>query len=317
MFIGVLFALAAGMMWGLIFVGPVIVPDYPAALQSTARYLAFGLVALPLAWFDRRRLRRLTPADWLEALKLTVIGNLLYYFCLASAIQRTGAPVSTMIIGTLPVVISVAANLFYGHEEGQLSWRKLTPALLVISLGLVLVNIAELKANEAPVDPWRYGSGLALAVIAVGCWTWFPLRNARWLRKNPGTRPATWATAQGVVTFPLALLGYIAVCGQLSVTDTVFALPFGPRPEVFIPLMLAIGVLCSWIGALCWNEASQRLPTVLVGPLIVFEILAGLAYTFLLRQAWPPLLTLAGIACLVAGVIGAMRDKPGALKARI
>lgn len=310
MVIGVLFALAAGMMWGLVFIGPIIVPEYPAALQSTARYLAFGLISLPLAWFDRNRLRCLTRADWLEALKLTVIGNLLYYFCLASAIQRTGAPVSTMIIGTLPVMISVAANLFYGHDEGCLSWRKLTPALLVIALGLVLVNIAELKANLVPVDPWRYGSGLVLAVIAVACWTWFPLRNARWLRKNPGTRPATWATAQGVVTFPLALLGYVVVCGQLSVTDTAFPLPLGPRPEVFIPLMFAIGVLCSWIGALCWNEASQRLPTVLVGPLIVFEILAGLAYTFLLRQAWPPLLTLAGITCLVAGVIGALGIKP-------
>jgi hypothetical protein len=32
-----------------------------------------------------------------------MMGNLIYYVCLASAIQRTGAPVSTMIIGTLPV----------------------------------------------------------------------------------------------------------------------------------------------------------------------------------------------------------------------
>lgn len=35
--------------------------------------------------------------------------------------------------------------------------------------------------------------------------------------------------------------------------------------------MLAIAVLCSWVGALCWNIASQRLPTVILGPLIVFE----------------------------------------------
>lgn len=55
MFIGVVFALAAGLMWGLIFVGPLLVPDYPAALQSTGRYLAFGLITLPLAWFDRDR----------------------------------------------------------------------------------------------------------------------------------------------------------------------------------------------------------------------------------------------------------------------
>ncbi|AHG22506.1 membrane protein [Chania multitudinisentens RB-25] len=310
MFFGVLFALAAGLMWGLIFVGPVLVPDYPASLQSTGRYLAFGLIALPLAWLDRHRLRQLSSKDWLEALKLSAVGNLLYYLCLASAIQRTGAPVATMIIGTLPVVISVAANLFYGHHDGRLSWRKLTPALVLMACGLVLVNIAELASNSAPLDIWRYISGLLLALLAVACWTWFPLRNARWLRKNPDKRPMTWATAQGVVTLPLALAGYLLVCGQLALMQPQFALPFGPRPGVFIPLMITIGVLCSWIGALCWNEASQRLPTVLVGPLIVFEILAGLAYTFMLRHSWPPLLILGGIICLTVGVIYAMRIKP-------
>ena len=84
---------AAGLMWGLVFVGPLLLPEYPAALQSVARYLAFGLIALPLAWLDRRALRQLGRADWIEALKLATIGNLLYYLCLASAIQRAGGPV--------------------------------------------------------------------------------------------------------------------------------------------------------------------------------------------------------------------------------
>ena len=100
---GVLYALLAGLMWGLIFVGPLIVPEYPAMLQSMGRYLALGLIALPIAWLGRVRLRQLARRDWLTALMLTMMGNLIYYFCLASAIQRTGAPVSTMIIGTLPV----------------------------------------------------------------------------------------------------------------------------------------------------------------------------------------------------------------------
>ena len=89
-----------------------------------------------------------------------------------------------------------------------------------------------------------------------------------------------------------------------------FSLPFGPRPLVFISLMVAIAVLCSWVGALCWNVASQRLPTVILGPLIVFETLAGLLYTFLLRQQMPPLMTLSGIALLVIGVVIAVRAKP-------
>ena len=49
MFIGIIYALIAGMMWGLVFVSPLLLPEYPPALQSVGRYLAFGLIALPLA----------------------------------------------------------------------------------------------------------------------------------------------------------------------------------------------------------------------------------------------------------------------------
>ena len=307
---GVLYALLAGMLWGLIFVGPLIVPDYPAALQSTGRYLALGIIALPLAWLGRQRLRQLTQKDWLTALALTMMGNLIYYVCLASAIQRTGAPVSTMIIGTLPVVIPICANLLYSQRDGKRTWTRLATALLCIAAGLACVNIAELHGGLPAFSWWRYGSGIALALVSVACWAWYALRNARWLRENPDKNPMMWATAQALVTLPVSLLGYAAACLWLSAQQPDFAQPFGPRPAVFLGLMFAIAVLCSWVGAMCWNVASQRLPTVIVGPLIVFETLAGLLYTFMLRQQMPPLLTLCGIALLVCGVVMAVRAKP-------
>ena len=307
---GVLYALLAGLMWGLIFVGPLIVPEYPAVLQSMGRYLALGLIALPIAWLGRVRLRQLTRKDWVTALALTMMGNLIYYVCLASAIQRTGAPVSTMIIGTLPVVIPVFANLLYSQRDGKLSWWRLSPALVLIGIGLLCVNISELNQGLPDFSGWRYGSGIALALISVVCWAWYALRNARWLRENPDKHPMMWATAQALVTLPVSLLGYIAACLWLNGQTPDFALPFGPRPGVFIGLMIAIAVLCSWVGALCWNVASQKLPTVILGPLIVFETLAGLVYTFILRQEFPPLLTVSGIALLIVGVVIAVRARP-------
>ncbi|WP_213239725.1 DMT family transporter [Citrobacter braakii] len=307
---GVLYALLAGLMWGLIFVGPLIVPEYPAVLQSMGRYLALGLIALPIAWLGRVRLRQLTRKDWVTALALTMTGNLIYYVCLASAIQRTGAPVSTMIIGTLPVVIPVFANLLYSQRDGKLSWWRLSPALVLIAIGLLCVNISELNQGLPDFSGWRYGSGIALAQISVVCWAWYALRNARWLRENPDKHPMMWATAQALVTLPVSLLGYIAACLWLNGQTPDFALPFGPRPGVFIGLMIAIAVLCSWVGALCWNVASQKLPTVILGPLIVFETLAGLVYTFILRKEFPPLLTVSGIALLIVGVVIAVRAKP-------
>ena len=307
---GVLYALLAGLMWGLIFVGPLIIPEYPAVLQSMGRYLALGLIALPLAWLGRARLRQLVRKDWVTALTLTMMGNLIYYVCLASAIQRTGAPVSTMIIGTLPVVIPVFANLLYSQRDGKLSWWRLSPALVLIGIGLLCVNISELNQGLPDFSGWRYGSGIALALISVVCWAWYALRNARWLRENPDKHPMMWATAQALVTLPVSLLGYIAACLWLNGQTPDFALPFGPRPAVFIGLMIAIAVLCSWVGALCWNVASQKLPTVILGPLIVFETLAGLLYTFILRQEFPPLLTVSGITLLMVGVVIAVRAKP-------
>jgi drug/metabolite transporter (DMT)-like permease len=312
MWMGTLFALIAGMMWGLVFVGPLLLPEYSAALLSAGRYLAFGLIALPLAWLDRARLRQLSRSDWLEALKLSAVGNLLYYLCLASAIQRAGGPLPTMIIGTLPVVIAIAANLRNAKRDGRLPWAKLLPSLALIAAGIACVNQAELHALQAAgeTDWGRYASGALLAVIAVACWTWYPLRNADWLRDHPGRSPRTWATAQGLVTLPMALLGYALLWLGMTLGGSPFAMPLGPRPEFFIALMVTIALLSSWVGTLCWNEASQRLPTSLAGQLIVFETLAALSYAFILRGEWPAPLTLAGIALLIVGVLWAVRVKP-------
>ncbi|MFZ6767615.1 DMT family transporter [Undibacterium sp. Di26W] len=312
MWAGILYALAAGLMWGLVFIGPLLLPEYPAALQSVGRYLAFGLITLPLAWLDRRQLRLLTRADWLEALKLAAVGNLLYYLCLASAIQRAGAPLPTMLIGTLPVVIAITANYRNAERDGRIAWRRMLPSLLMIGIGVACVNQTEVAAMKTAnrADMLTYLSGAGLAIIAVACWTWYPLRNADWLRHHPDRHPRVWASAQGVAILPLAVLGYLLLWGGMGATQVDFPMPFGPRPQYFIALMLIIGLFASWIGTLCWNKASQLLPTNLAGQLIVFETLAALTYTFILKRQFPEPVTLLGIALLIAGVMTALRNKP-------
>jgi drug/metabolite transporter (DMT)-like permease len=320
---GTLFALAAGLMWGLVFVGPLLLPEYPATLQSFGRYLAFGLIALPLAWFDRQTLARLTRSDWVEALKLALVGNIVYYLFLASSIQRAGGPLPTMIIGTLPVVIAITANLRTARAgarvEAPLPWLRMLPSLGLIAAGIALVNQVELAHLQADpsADLARYALGALLAVGAVVCWTWYPIRNAEWLRAHPDRSPRGWATAQGLATLPLALAGYAATWAWFSLADVPFDMPFGPRALYFVGLMLAIGLLASWLGTLCWNEASQRLPPALAGQLIVFETLAALAYAFVLRGQAPQLQTVVGIVLLVAGVLWALRTRPAGVSAGV
>ncbi len=310
---GTLFALAAGLMWGLVFIAPTLLGEYPPALLTVGRYLAFGLIALPLAWWDRARLAELEKADWIEALKLAAVGNMLYYLCLSAAIQRAGGPLPTMLIGTLPVVIAITANLRAGSTEARLPWGRMLPSLLLMAAGLLCVNHAETAALAPGTDLGRYASGALLAIAAVACWTWYPIRNAEWLRAHAERSPRAWATAQGLATLPLAAVGFVVL--WLGASGGAFAMPFGPRPGLFVGLMLAIGLLASWLGTLCWNEASQRLPPALAGQLIVFETLAALAYAFVLRGRAPGWLTGAGVVLLVAGVVRALRAPPPAVTA--
>lgn len=299
---GVAFALAAGLAWGLVFVAPVLLPDYSPAMLTFGRYLAFGLIALPLAWRDRLALSQLSRSDWLAALKLAAVGNVLYYLALSAAIGRAGVPLPTVIIGTLPVVIAVCANL----SRRDVAWRRLVWPLLLMAVGLACVHHAELQRvsamGHAAADQ---ALGVLLALLALACWTWYPIRNAAWVQAHPKVGSATWATAQGMATLPLAAIGmglYLGLSGA-AFSDA----PLGPRPWDYVGLMLVIGLLASWLGTLCWNRASALLPTSLAGQLIVFETLAALAYGFLHRGAMPEPAAWAGIALLLAGVLAGTR----------
>jgi drug/metabolite transporter (DMT)-like permease len=317
----------------MVFIAPVLLPEYPAVYLSAARYFAFGLVTVLLAVFDWRQIKALTKADWRSALELSLIGNLLYYGCLAAAIQTAGAPLPTMIIGALPVVISICSNL----HQSSMPWRKLLAPLSLIGIGIALVQRDEwnhLALQRAMGDlGTQFLVGGLLAIAAVACWTWYPIRNSRWLKLRPGIKSTTWANAQGLATLPLAMLAVLIMSlaqggaflpigdtatGVASVmswrpfptassTMSVVSAMLGPSPLLFLGLMLAIGLGASWLGTLLWNRASQVLPASLMGQLIVFETLAAMLYAFIHRSQWPGVLTWAGMALLIAGVMLGVR----------
>ena len=307
MIAGVLFSLAAGLMWGLVFVAPLWLADYPAVVLTVGRYAAFGVIALAVALADRAALGRLAARDWRQAARLSLTGNFLYYALLASAIQTAGAPVPTMIIGTLPVAIAVVANA----SERALPWPRLSASLVALLAGVGLVNLAELGRGDDR-DAGALAAGMLLSVAAVACWTWYAVMNARALARHPGLAAGTWATAQGLMTLPLALIGALglwlweAIGPGLGGSVGAHA-PLGPDPLRFLATMALLGLLASWLGTLCWNAASRRLPTSLAGQLIVFETLAALAYGYLHRGQWPAPAAWAGIALLVAGVVLGVR----------
>jgi drug/metabolite transporter (DMT)-like permease len=286
-----------------------LLPSYPATLLTFGRYLAFGLVTLPIAWWFRAELKQLTKSDWWIATKLSLIGNFLYYLMLSAAIQMAGAPLPTLIIGTLPVVIAICSNLGAGKT---FAWKSLAPSLVLIVAGLLFVNYDQLQRltnEDSTTNLSRYLSGAALAWVAVAAWTWYPIHNARWLQQHAQHSSMTWASAQGLVTLPIAAFGFVALLAYFEITDhAAFGFTeLGSTPTKFWLLMFVIGFSASWLGTLLWNIASKNTPTALTGQLIVFETLAALGYAYLVYSRAPSLLEAIGIALLVVGVIVGVR----------
>lgn len=326
---GLACAAAAGLCWGLIFLVPLLLPDYPATLLAAGRYTAFGLVACLLAWPARHALLQLRRTDWIEAVQLSAVGNIVYYSCVAAAVQLADGPLPTVIIGTLPVSIALVANA----SQRELPWRRLLPALGVIGAGIALVghDALGLAVSHAPQitsearqgesgaisGPMRTAAGAALAFLAVGCWTRYAISNARWMKRHPQVSAATWTTAQGLMTLPLALVTWAAVTclgagftsGDHGGSSTGSVL--GPQPVTFVLWMLALGLFASWLGTQLWSIASRRLSVPLMGQLIVFETLSGLAYIYIWRGQWPDVWVSLGIGLLVGGVALAVRSAYG------
>ncbi len=308
MLVGVFFALIAGILWGLVFVVPLLLPNQSPALLSVGRYLAFGLVCLPLALFQWRSLAALTARDWRQAFTLSVIGNFAYYGFLASAIQILGNPLPSLIIGTLPVVIMLCANvgLAQTHAAPRVVWRRLLLPIALLLTGLLCVNAQELSLLSA-VSSQQYWLGLGCAVFAVAAWTWYPLVNDKHLKQSPHLAASTWASAQGLATLlPAAVLFTGLIAWQSPANESVLV-SLSKLPSHYWWLMLTLGFACSWLGTLCWNAACQRLPAAVSGQLIVFETLAALAMGYAYRGQWPSTVSSLGIALLVAGVLMGVR----------
>ncbi len=306
MLTGFFFGIAATMIWGLVYLIPVILPDYDPLTISAARYVAFGLICLPLLWVEREEFRHYKLSDWWFVTKLSVVGNIVYFWLLALCIQKAGAPFAGICMAVIPVLVAAIANL-RDRKKGRrtLRWVQLAPGLSLIGIGLVLSNWAEFQevvrvAGGSAADFWI---GSAAGVGALVLWTWYPIRNADWLIDNPERSPKSWSTAQGITALPVSIVMYAALW---QAQPAEFG-AFGPRPMMFLAVMFGCAILCSWVGILCWNEMSKRLPTALSGQMIVFETIFAVAYAHILRGELPSPVLAAGVASLIAGVLVSLR----------
>ncbi|WP_392393006.1 DMT family transporter [Paraburkholderia caledonica] len=301
---GVAYGVIAGALWGMVFLVPRVLPDFSPLLLSAGRYTMYGVVslaaALPMA---RSLVKRLTRKDLVALVKLALAGNLLYYLLLTAAVHLVGIAPASLIVGVLPVTVTLMGR----GDHGAVPLSRLGWPLTMVMAGIACINIDVFTVAEGtPVSVLTKMLGLACAVGALGCWTWFAVENARYLQRQTRFTGNEWSVLWGVVTGMLGAALWLAAAALP---------PGGPQGELasgrwhsFWMLNLGLAIGASWLGNGLWNAASKRLPLTLSGQLIVFETLFALLYAFIYDERLPRPLEIAAILLLVAGVCWSVRQ---------
>ena len=294
---GLAFALLACGLWGAIYMVPTLLPEFSPLQITFARFGLYGLVALciflPRAAQLLPRLRRI---DLLRLTWLALVGNLFYFAAAATAVQWVGVPVTSLIVGLVPVLVPLMAR----HSEGALPLKRLTGPLLLIVLGVVTINAQALgqALTAGGAGGTRYGAGVLMAALALLAWARYAIDNNRYLRESNfnGTEWSTlWGLVVGVITVVLA-----AIWWTVTPASPVEISP--ARWHRFWLLCLGMAIFCSWLGNLAWNAASVRLPVSLMGQLVVFETLFTLLYHFVGEQRLPGWSELLAMVLILGGI---------------
>lgn len=290
--LGVACGVGAGALWGLVFLAPELTGMFRPLELTIGRYVAYGLMALVAVAPRLPRLLRHIGWDGLLALIwLSLAGNTVYYFLLSAAVQMGGIAMTSLIIGFLPVAVTIIGS----RDHDAVPLARLLPSLLLCAGGGLCIGWQAVQQANA-THSFDQLLGMACAVGALICWTAYAVGNARWLLRLHGISAQDWNLLIGVMT------GAQALCLVPLALATGIAPHSGAEWTRYLAVSLGVALLASIAGNALWNRMSRLLPLTLVGQMILFETLFALLYGFLWEGRWPTLSEVAAFTLLVASI---------------
>ncbi len=300
MIIGILFVIAACLCWGLIFPIPKMLAGFNPLEVSLGRYFFFGATSFALLLLRKRHLlKRDFFPFWMKALLFALLSTIISYSLLVACIHYSTPAAAALIFGMSPITIALSGNWY----RKEYSFRSFLFSLLLIATGIILANFSAFTLGGIALGPYFFG--LLCGILSLGSWTWYTIANFHFLGKHPQMPSNDWVTMMGVASFFLVLLtggAYSFVCPDLAkYCQLTQSLGF------FLLGTLILGTVSTWVSFFFWNCANRRLPVSLAGQLMVFEMIFGLFFVYLVEKRLPFPLEIAGIVVMLLGVITAFK----------
>ena len=277
----------ASSLWGCgFFFGKIALVEMNVGAMVLYRFLFATLALTPLLLLHRPRFSR---ADWGLLLLASFLGIPLQFLIQFSGLALTTVSHASLMVGTLPVLLAVAATLFAHERMDRIGWFALT----LSTLGATLIALGARHATGAS-GPTLGGDMLVVLSLVIAL-AWILINKRLMQRHSPVT-----VTAYGVAAGTAMLL---------LVVPLLYRQPFGPPPIAAISLkawlaLAASGLLCTASTTLLWNWGLTQVPASQAGVLLNMEPLIGsLLGVFLLGESLGPSARTGGTLILAAALM--------------
>lgn len=297
MWVGIVSGLLAGALWGLVFVAPRMVPEISGVDFTVGRFVSYGVLAFALILLAKNRVLP-TWAQARSAVLLSVLGFTGYYLLLVYGIRDAGTEVPSLIIGTIPLwmmILGKPAGLSWkslipgllltgcglalmmtaSHgasgtaTPGDHFWRGIgfSVASMACWTAFGLMNAKWLKDHpEVSATTWANWLGVATGLGALVLWLVAGSETKVLLAGKDIALAAILVVATGIGSAWVAtILWNIAsqrlsasLCGQLIVSETIFALIYSFMWDGQWPNMLQFVATTVFVAGILASIRAHR-----------------------------------------------------------
>jgi len=279
----------ASSLWGCgFFFGKIALIEMGVGSMVLYRFLFATLALTPLLFTHKPSFNR---REWSTLLLCAFLGIPLQFLIQFTGLSLTTVSHASLMVGTMPVFLAVAATLFAHEHMDTTGWFALT----VSTIGAALIALGAHHATGTN-SPTLAGDLLVVAslIIALG-WV---LLNKHLMERHS----------------PIVVSAYGTTCGTLMLL-LIVPLLYGPPPIHHVSLrawlaLAASGLLCTAATTLLWNWGMTQVPASQAGVLLNMEPLIGsILGVFLLRESLGPSARFGGGLILAAAILITTRSR--------
>jgi drug/metabolite transporter (DMT)-like permease len=241
--------------------------------------LRFGTASLVLAGIALAMRMRLPSGRDLPGIFLCgFLGITVYHVALNFGEVTVSAGAASLLIAAVPVVTALLATLFLGERLSVWGW---------VGIAVSLAGVALIALGEGGGVRLEPGAGLVL-LAAFSTSVYFVLQKP-YLRRYGPLEFAAYAIWAGTLLMLVFLPGLVEQIPVATAEATISGIYLGIFPAA--------------IAYVTWTYAMSRLPASVVTPFLYASPVLAIAIAWVWLGEVPTLLTLAGGALAVAGVI--------------